>query len=487
MSWQRLLVEPARPRVIARRENAYWLAVGAVCVGAFMGQLDASIVTLAFPTIERDMGVSVGAVQWVGLSYLLMLAVALAAVGRYADMVGRKLLYTYGFIVFIAGSALCGFAHSLELLVAFRLLQALGAAMLQANSVAIIVSSVPKPRLGRAIGVQGAAQALGLAFGPVAGGLLIAVGGWRLIFFVNVPLGLVATALAWLFIPRSRELAERAAFDWHGLALFIPVIVPVMLVLSLGSSLGWLSVTVAGLVALAVLTLVVFIRHERHAPAPMIDLALFRIRSFWLGITTGWQIYLVTFGVMFVAPYLLEIGLGHSAAEAGLELLAMPLAIGLAAPPAGRLADRVGARPLLLIGLGVSTVGLVVMAFLHGSLSWMIMGLAVTGAGLGCATATNNADTMGAVPPDSSGVGSGLLNMARSLGTATGLALTSVVFTIFATAHPVSATLVRTGFRYTAMMLAFVSALAFAASLLLRENGALNHGPAVARHAAGGR
>jgi len=185
LTWDRLLVEPRRPQAIRERPDAHWFAVAAVCVGAFMGQLDASIVTVALPTLQRTFDVSVGAVTWVGLSYLLVLVATVTAVGRFADMWGRKLLYVYGFVIFTFASVLCGLAPGLGALCSFRALQAVGAAMLQANSLAIIVLVVPGRALGRAIGLQGAAQALGLALGPSVGGLLLAAGGWRLIFFVN--------------------------------------------------------------------------------------------------------------------------------------------------------------------------------------------------------------------------------------------------------------------------------------------------------------
>lgn len=199
--WHRLLVEPKRPERIRNRPGAFWLTVAAVCVGAFMGQLDASIVTVALPTLQRTFHVGVGEVTWVGLSYLLVLVATVVAVGRLADMWGRKLLYVYGFGVFIIGSALCGMAPSLGWLIGFRALQAVGAALLQANSVAIIVLAVPTPSLGKAIGIQGAAQAIGLALGPTVGGLLLATGGWRLIFFVNVPFGLLGMIAGVLLIP----------------------------------------------------------------------------------------------------------------------------------------------------------------------------------------------------------------------------------------------------------------------------------------------
>ena len=159
----------------------------------------------------RDLHVSLGAVEWVALAYLLVLVATVATVGRIADAVGRKLLYVYGFGVFTAGSVLCGLAPTLPVLIAARVLQAIGAAMLQANSVALIAEAMPPSMLGRAIGVQGSAQALGLALGPAVGGILLSLGGWRLIFLVNLPAGVIGLALGWFLLPRSRSRRELGA------------------------------------------------------------------------------------------------------------------------------------------------------------------------------------------------------------------------------------------------------------------------------------
>src|SRR4051812_11304420 len=170
-----------------------------------MGQLDASIVTLAFPAIERDFHTPLAAAQWVSLSYLLALVGLLAAAGRLADAVGRKLVYLQGFVVFTLASAACGLAPSLAWLVAFRVVQAAGAAMLQANSVALVITSVPARRMRAALGLQAAAQALGLALGPAFGGLLVASAGWRWVFWINVPIGCAAVVIGRLLLPRTRD------------------------------------------------------------------------------------------------------------------------------------------------------------------------------------------------------------------------------------------------------------------------------------------
>ncbi|MGH2443779.1 MAG: MFS transporter, partial [Chloroflexota bacterium] len=400
-SW---LVEPARPRRIAAWENAHWLVVGTVCIGAFMGQLDASIVSLALPTLHRQFAITIGAVEWVALAYLLTLVSTVIAVGRLADMAGRKLLYTYGFIVFIAGSAACGLAPSFAVLVGARVFQALGAAMLQANSVAIIVQAVPRGKLGRSIGVQGAAQAVGLALGPAVGGLLVTAGGWRLIFFINIPMGIAGTILGWFLIPRSRHLQAAQPFDWLGAALFSPAIAAPVAAVSLGSDYGWNSPIILGLFAIGILFAGSFLWRETHAASPMIDLGLFRRIPFSAGIGSGLLSYLALFGILFIVPFYLEIKRGFSAADSGLLLTALPAALAVTAPLAGKLSDRLGARPVTVSGMLITALGLLAMAMVRRPEAALLAELALIGVGLGAFTPANNAAIMGSAPLNQTGL-----------------------------------------------------------------------------------
>jgi EmrB/QacA subfamily drug resistance transporter len=429
-TWESLLVEPRRPLVIREQRNAHWFAVAAVCVGALMGQLDASIVTVALPTLQRSFHASVGAVTWVGLSYLLVLVATVTAVGRFADMWGRKLLYVYGFVLFVVASAACGLAPDLLALCGFRVAQAVGAAMLQANSLAIIVLCVPARSLGRAIGFQGAAQALGLALGPTVGGLLLAAGGWRLIFYVNVPFGIVGALAALALVPRSVNLAERVRFDWRGLGLFFPTVVALLSALSFGATEGWGSPLIIGLFAATVVLGLTFYWCERHDADPMIDLGLLARPRFAFGIASAVGSYLVMFGVLLLIPFYLERGVGLSAERAGLELMAMPVAFGLVAPFAGRLADRTGARPLTMSGMGLVAAGLLALGAARPDTLGLVLLLGAVGIGLGLFTSPNNAAVMGAAPDQQTGMASGVLNMSRGLGTSLGLALTGLVFTV---------------------------------------------------------
>jgi len=458
--WRRILVEHRRPPSIAARPNAYWLVLVTVCIGAFMNQLDASIVTVAFPTLQRSFHAGLGSVTWVGLSYLLVLVGLVTGVGRMADMVGRKLLYMYGFIVFIIGSALCALAPSLLALDGFRVLQGVGAAMIQANSVAILVLALPREKLGRGIGIQGAAQALGLALGPTIGGLLIALGGWRLIFFVNVPVGIVGTVMAWFLIPRSRHLQDRVPFDWLGLGLFVPAVAALLSAVSFGNSAGWTSPAIISLFFLAVALGAAFIGRERRTSDPMLDLALFKRVPFAAGISSGLLSYLVLFGTLFVVPFYLERALHLSPGRSGVVLGVMPIALGITAPIAGRLAEKLGARPLTVAGMAISATMMGVLIVAHGSLLLIVAELATLGVGLGLFTPPNNAAIMGAVPREQSGLASGVLNMTRGMGTAMGLAFTSLVFGLVAGSEHASVALVTRGFEASAAFLGLIALMA---------------------------
>jgi EmrB/QacA subfamily drug resistance transporter len=429
-----------------------------------MGQLDASIVTVAFPTLQRSFHASVESVTWVGLTYLIVLIGGVTAVGRVADTVGRKLLYTYGFVVFTLGSGLCAIAPSLLALDAFRVVQGLGAAMLQANSVAIVYLAMPRQRLGRGIGVQGAAQALGLALGPAVGGLLLATGGWRLIFLVNVPAGIIGTAAVLMLVPRSRELQQRAPFDWGGLALFFPSVASLLVVCSFGSRWGWSSpASVLSLTTTAVLA-VCFVAHERRSRAPMLDISLFRSAPFSRGLASGLLSYAVLFGTMFAVPFFLESERGLGPAHVGLLLTTLPVAIGVVAPAAGRITEEIGSRGLTVTGLLLTSASLAVLGLGQPS-GWLLaVNLGLVGAGLGLFVPPNNASIMASAPRRHAGSAGGVLNMTRGLGTALGLALTALVLGTGSGAAAASgaspAAGVQSGFEAACFFLAALAAVA---------------------------
>ncbi|HEY5224641.1 MAG TPA: MFS transporter [Microbacteriaceae bacterium] len=435
------LVEPARPAAIRRLPNARWLAVGTVCVGAFMGQLDASIVTVALPDMHRSLGVSLGAVAWVALIYLLVLVGMVAAVGRVADMVGRKLLYLYGFAVFTAASVGCGLSTTLWLLLIMRVLQAVGAAMLQANSVALIRTNVRRTELRRAIGIQGAAQALGLALGPAVGGVLIGLGGWQWIFWINLPAGILGLAMGWFLLPRTRARAPRVPLDWFGLLTLLPASAAILLAFSAFGQ-GDPVLLAIGLVVAGVVLGMVFLHLQRTRDHPLVDLSLFARWAFSAGILSSVLSYAVLFGLLFITPIMLEAQFGATPAAAGLQLAVLPLFLGLTAPAAAFLTARVSTRLVTSAGMVVTALGILPLVFSAGSRPMVVIGLAVIGVGLGIFTPANNAAVAGAGADEQAGMVSGVLNMTRGLGTAFGVAAASAVYSLFVGAGSTTATMV---------------------------------------------
>lgn len=451
------------------------MVVGTVCVGAFLGQLDASIAGLVLPTLEQVFQAPVSAVEWVAISYLLTLAALVVPLGRLADLTGRKMLYTFGFLVFIIGSALCGLAPTLGFLIAARVAQAVGAAMLQANSVAIITAAVPRRSLGRAIGIQGAAQAIGLAVGPSVGGFLIDAFGWEWVFFIAVPFGLLGTLIGWLVLPVTpARIAEPAAprehFDWAGAVILGPAIALLLLALTFGNTWGWVSPTFLGVLGGAVALILGFLATEMRAASPLVDLRVFRDRTFSLAILSGLLSYSVLFGSLFLFPFYLERVVGQSPGQTGLLLTPVPVALGLLAPFAGVLTDRIGSRGPTVVGMGLAAVALLALALVpRPPLVGVLVGLALLGGGLGLFTPPNNSAVMASAPSHRLGVAGGILNMTRSLGTSFGVAATGAVLSIRLAAHAgatvhgtleAPARVLEVGFRETLFFLVGVAALA---------------------------
>ena len=425
---------------LAARKGYPWLVVGTVCVGAFMAALDASIVTIALPTLAGSFHVGLNLAAWVTIAYLLTLTALVVTFGRLADMFSRRSVYTAGFSVFIVGSALSGAAPSFPILIAARVLQAVGAGMLQANSVAIVTAAAPRGERGRAIGFQAAAQAIGLALGPTIGGLLVGWLGWRAIFYVNVPVGILGTLAGLALLPDDRRGrqpdaagARRVGFDVPGAALLAVALVGLMFGLTQGYKIGWLSpaVLVGFAVTLAALAGVVAV--ERRSRFPLVQPALLRIPIFVWGNLTGLLTYAALFGVLFLMPFEFERAFHMPPALSGAFITIVPLSMMAASPFGGTLADRYGAYRLTLVGAALMELGLVALALLGGlDSSYLLLApLAVVGVGMGLFTPPNNSSVMGSVPAENLGTAGGVLNMARSLGMSMGSAIAATLYASF--------------------------------------------------------
>jgi MFS family permease len=390
-----------------------------------MGQLDASIVTLAFPALARQYDTSLAAVQWVSLGYLLTLVALLAGAGRIADAIGRKQVYLYGFAVFTVASAACGLAPSLGALIAFRIVQAVGAAMLQANSVALVTTSVPRHQLRAALGVQAAAQALGLALGPTLGGLLVSSLSWRWIFGINLPIGLIAAVAGYFLLPRTRSRSD-ARIDGRGMLLLAGATTSALIGVSVASGLALPAWAAGGLGAAALLAAFAFWRWEKRAAAPLIDPAAIATPAVRRGLFGALGGYLVLFGPLVLVPIVLT-AKGYSELRSGLLLTALPAGFGVAAGFGNALLPRrLPDSTRCVAGALLAAAGLLVLIPLPPNGPALVPVLAAIGLGLGIFTPANNAAIMANIPSRSAGVGGGLVNLSRGLGTALGVALTTL-------------------------------------------------------------
>ena len=406
--------------------------MGAVCIGAFMGQVDSSIAQLLLPRLEYEFGARLSVVSWVAVAYLVTMAGFLPIFGHLSDIVGRKLLYTGGFLVFVLGSALCGFAPNLPMLIVFRVIQAVGAALLAANSVAIVVTAAGPDQRGRALGIQAAAQAVGLSVGPMLGGLLLATLGWRWVFWINVPFGLAASVIGWLVIPPTPGLVEHdRSFDWKGAFLLLPALGASIALINEGHAWGITSPLFLSGVVVTVIFGSLFMRSERASATPLVDFTLFRRSGFSFGNAAGLMSYATLFGLFFLMPFVLVRAYHDNVFIAGLRLAIVPVAIGLIAPVSGALSDRLGTHLLTVLGMLVCSAGLILLYFAFSgtaaSLSAVMLAFAIFGAGQGLFASPNNNSIMAAAPVHVTGGAGGLMNVVRSIGMSIGIAAASAL------------------------------------------------------------
>jgi EmrB/QacA subfamily drug resistance transporter len=410
-----------------------WLVLVAVGIGTFMSALDGSVVNTILPVIRDYFGSDVETIEWVVTVYLLVVSGLLLSLGRLGDLRGNKAVYLWGFVIFVFGSALSGLSSAPVYLIAARAFQALGAAMLFANSPAILTKTFPASQRGQALGLQGTMTYLGLTTGPFLGGWLADTFSWHAVFFINVPVGLLAAWLSWRVIPKDIPAERAEQFDLRGAFVFMTGLVALLLGLNQGGNWGWFSPLTLGLIIASFVILAIFIRIESRAPAPMLDLSLFRRRLFNMAALSPVLNYLCVYSALFLMPFYLIQGRGLNAAQAGLILTAQPLVMALVAPFAGTLSDRIGSRIPSTLGMLILGVGLFLLSRLTvtSPLIHAVLGLAVSGLGVGIFVAPNNSALMGAAPRSRQGIASGVLALARNVGMVLGIGLSGAIFTTF--------------------------------------------------------
>ena len=411
--------------------HKWWILI-VVSFGMFMALLDVTIVNIAMPAIISDLHTTVSKASWVLNAYNLVLAVFFLSMGRIADRYGQKRVFLFGLVTFTTFSALCGFAPDINWLIAFRAGQGLGGAALLTISLAIVLGVFPKRQQGTAVGIWGALGTAAAAVGPVLGGVLVTYGHWSWIFFVNVPIGIVALVVCAIVIPRGeRKEKPEGGIDIPGMAISGVGLFCLTLALVQGDSWGWTSAGVIGLFVVTAASFPLFMWWETHTASPMFPVNLLRIRSFTAANSAIMFVGLAMGGTFLMLVLFLVSVLGYSELRAATAMTVIPVLALFVAPNAGRLNDRIGPRFPAAAGAAFFAVGLALLAQLGGGTTlWDVMWRAVfIGIGMGLAMPTLSAASMASLPPQVRGVGSGSLNTMRQVGFTVGVALLVAVFT----------------------------------------------------------
>lgn len=422
--------QPARVREPGEETAGKWSVLAIVAIGVFMATLDSSIVNISLPTIARDFGVPLsGAVEWVVIAYLVATTAILLTAGRLADMIGRKVVWLAGLVVFTSSSALCGLAPSLAFLIGARALQGLGGALLMSISPAMLTTAFPSTERGKALGINAITVALGVSVGPVLGGFITASLSWRWIFYVNVPIGIIGIIAAMLVL-KERVKRNPGRFDPLGAVLLAIGLASLTAGLSFGQELQWNSPIILGLLVVGVAALIALPFMEQRVQNPVIVLKLLRNRVFVSSILSLLLSFLALFAVSFMMPFYFEQLRGFPTEVAGLLLTPVPLTLAVIAPISGSLADRFGSRWLAAGGLTVACIGLVLISQLneHSSIFDIVWRMVFTSVGQAFFQSPNNSALMGSAPRDLQGSAAGFLATGRTFGQSVSVALAGAVF-----------------------------------------------------------
>lgn len=408
---------------LAAVEHKWW-TLAAMCFALFMIMLDNTIVNIALPSIQRDLEASTSSLLWIIDAYVLTFAVLILLGGKLGDRYGRKRIFIVGLVIFTVASMLCALATSDAQLIAFRALQGVGGALLNPLSLSIIAAAFPRKQLPTAIGIWAGVSGLGLAVGPLAGGLLVEKVSWSAVFWINVPIGVLAVLVTWWAVRESRDTSTKS-LDLPGTALVTAGLSAIVWALIKSSSHGWSSAYTLGFLGAGIALLATFAWWERRLDDPMLPLSFFRIRAF--SVASG-VVTLVGFGmfgvIYFISLYFQNVK-GYSPLQAGVRTLPMTMMLMAVAPLAGKLNAKLGPRLQLTIGMLSSAAGLFGLSFIDAGSSYNAIWpfYALMGAGLAFSMPAVSATGMAAVDPRKGGVASGVINASRQLGGVLGIAV----------------------------------------------------------------
>jgi EmrB/QacA subfamily drug resistance transporter len=410
-------------------ETRKWWTLAAVAFGLFMIMLDNTVVNVALPSIARDLQVDLSELEWIVTGYALTFASLMLTGGKLADLMGRRLIFIVGLVIFTLSSLACGLAGSGEVLIGARVVQGAGAALMNPATLSIIAATFPPRQRGTAIGIWAGTAALALAIGPLVGGLLTEHISWNWIFFVNVPIGIIAIAASLILIPESRDESAEQRLDLPGLLTSGIGLFALVYGLIEANTYGWTSARILGAFAVAVGMLGAFVLLEQHQRIPMLDLSLFKNPTFTGANLAVLLVALALFGVFFFMSLYMQGVLGYSAVQAGAAFLPMTILIMLTAPIAGRSTDRFGSRWLITVGMVLLAVQLLYFSRLGVQESYWTLfpAMIIGGFAIAMVMTPSAAAAVRALPVDKSGVGSAVLNAFRQVGGSMGIAFLGAI------------------------------------------------------------
>lgn len=413
------------------RNNKYnrWLIFSVTALGTVMATLDASIVNVALPVIAQTLGIDLPMVQWVVSAYLLTISSLLPLFGKLGDMYGRRKIYLAGLLVFVLGSLFCAISLQIWVLILSRVIQGVGAAMLMANSPAILSVTFSGKERGRALGMNGTVVALGSMTGPSLGGLLVGVLNWQVIFYINIPIGIMAAILGYLILPRE-EQQKSASFDYFGAVLFALSMTGILLVLSHGQEWGWSSPATKAIFISSFIAFCFFIWREMRVDNPMIEISMFKNWPLLSGNIAGLFSFMAVFSNNIMLPFYLHNILSLSPTQIGIAITPFPLLLAVTAPISGFLSEKINPAILTTSGLVVTGIGLSYLAMLSTNASiWHVMlGQGIMGIGNGMFQSPNNNSILSSVDKEKVGLVSGMNALVRNVGMVSGVAMAVSVF-----------------------------------------------------------
>ncbi|MXZ91930.1 MAG: MFS transporter [Chloroflexi bacterium] len=419
-----------------------WWNFWTIATGTFFSVVDHGSVLIALPGIESHFDATLESVQWVVVAYALVISVLLLPMGRLGDVIGRRQVYILGTAIFVAGSLGATFSPSLGVLIAMRVLQGIGAGMVQGCGMGMMLASFPDSERGKALGTHLSVVGLGAIAGPAMGGFLVAWFGWQSVFFVNVPAGCLVLVLSWLLLERGAGAGEyrqgrNDAFDWTGAAVSGAILLVLLVVVGNGNGLGWRSAPVIVGGSAVVLLMAVFVWWELRVRAPMLDLRLFANRIFGIGAAAAWLSFFGSSAARFMMPFYLQRVLGYQPEQVGLMMIPAALCMVILGPLSGRLSDRIGWQALTVGGLALTAAGAFVLAFALQERSpvWFVIAtMMMQSSGTGLFNSPNSSSIISVVDRSRYGVVSALTQLIRNSANVVSVAVaTTIVVSTMAT------------------------------------------------------